>query len=190
MMSNWLKHKSTYERILLSDIWRFYDKLMIDLISISQNFKDLSGLVGSLLFHMILQITIKKGIVITGLTTQSWLFCTFIFYFFIYFFFYIEMDIYCSLVLKPPFPLVKWGMFCPGEMSLGQIPSYTYPQPNTFFPSSMDSFLTYPDVVKFPLLFGDHRLGQKAGDSEVPARGRKRQYRIMPKNLTKSLDKN
>ena len=40
----------------------------------------------------------------------------------------------------------------------------------------MVSFLTCPVLVKFPpclVMFGDHRLGQEAGDSEVPARGRK-----------------
>ena len=37
----------------------------------------------------------------------------------------------------------------------------------------MVSFLTCPVLVKFPPLFGNHRLGQESGDSEVPARGRK-----------------
>ena len=37
----------------------------------------------------------------------------------------------------------------------------------------MVSFLTCPVLVKFPALSGDHRLGQEAGGSEVPDRGRK-----------------
>ena len=37
----------------------------------------------------------------------------------------------------------------------------------------MVSFLTCPVLVKFPAMSGDHRLGQEAGDLEVPARGRK-----------------
>ena len=37
----------------------------------------------------------------------------------------------------------------------------------------MVSFLTCPVLVKFPALSGDHGLGQEAGNSEVPARGRK-----------------
>ena len=64
----------------------------------------------------------------------------------------------------------------------------------------MVCFLTCPVLVKFPHLFGNHRLGQEAGDSEVPARGRKlletaqaaemNQDCYMSKNMTKSLDKN
>ena len=37
----------------------------------------------------------------------------------------------------------------------------------------MLGFLMCPVLVKLPPLFGDHRLGQEAGDSEVPARGHK-----------------
>ena len=37
----------------------------------------------------------------------------------------------------------------------------------------MVSFFTCPVPMKFPPLFGDHWLGQEAGDSEVPARVRK-----------------
>ena len=64
----------------------------------------------------------------------------------------------------------------------------------------MVSFLTCPVLVKFPRLFGDHRLGQEAWDSEVPARGRKlletaqtsglNQDCYMSENPTKSSDKN
>ena len=66
----------------------------------------------------------------------------------------------------------------------------------------MVCFLTCPVLVKFPHLFGDHRLGKEAGDSEVLARGRKllvqetaqaaesNQDCYMSKNMTKSLDKN
>ena len=41
-----------------------------------------------------------------------------------------------------------------------------------FFFSSMVSVLTCPVLVKFFPLSGDHRLGQEAGKSEVPERGR------------------
>ena len=64
----------------------------------------------------------------------------------------------------------------------------------------MVSFLTCPVLVKFPLLFGDHRRGEEAGDSEVPPRGRKlletaltagaNQDCYMSKNTTKYLDSN
>ena len=63
----------------------------------------------------------------------------------------------------------------------------------------MVSFLTCPVLVKFPPLFGDHCLGQEAGDSEVPARVRKlletaqtagsNQDCYLSDNLSKSLDK-
>ena len=64
----------------------------------------------------------------------------------------------------------------------------------------MVSFLTCPVLVKFPALSGDHRLGQEAGDSEVPDRGRKlletaqtagaNQDCYMSENTTKYSDSN
>ena len=64
----------------------------------------------------------------------------------------------------------------------------------------MFSFFVCPVLVKFLPLFGDHRLGKEAGDSDVSARGRKLldtavtagsyQDFKMSKNLTKSSDNN
>ena len=63
----------------------------------------------------------------------------------------------------------------------------------------MVSFLMCPVLLKCPPLFGDHRLGQEAGDSEVLARGRKlletaqtagsNEDCYMSKNPTKYFDK-